>query len=65
MSDDAPRTEINLLDTMERLRAEKFPHIPREVMREVLSLHADASTSSIDLVNKVDALIQKHAPGAN
>ena len=60
----ATRDDINLMDTLDRLRAERFPHIPRDLVREILRLHADTSATPADLVAKVNALVHQHAPGA-
>lgn len=60
-SDDATKVNINVVDTLERLRAEKYPHIPRDLLRELLRLHADIAASPFDLANQIDALVRDHA----
>jgi hypothetical protein len=60
--DDAIRNDMTLMDTLERLRAEKFPHIPRDLVREILRMHADVSASPAKLVSDVDGLLHQHVP---
>ncbi|WP_187387849.1 hypothetical protein [Bradyrhizobium sp.] len=57
MSDDGDRKlrDENLSDVLERIRAEEFPHIDREVVRELLRLHAEPDDD--DLERAVDELI--------
>jgi hypothetical protein len=45
----------SLSDVLERIRAERFPHIDRELVRELLRLHAEPDDD--DLERAVDDLI--------
>lgn len=47
----------SLFDTMERIRAEHFPHIDRELVREILRLHADQAATPQVLARAVDEAI--------
>jgi hypothetical protein len=47
----------SLFDTMERIRAEQFPHIDRELVREILRLHADQAATPQVLARAVDEAI--------
>lgn len=44
-------------DVLERLRAEHYPHIDREAVREILRLHAESATSETELSRAIDELI--------
>lgn len=56
MSDDGDRRlrDESLSDVLERIRAEEFPHLDREVVRELLRLHAEPDD---DIDRAVDDLI--------
>lgn len=51
---EAKGREATLSEVLERIRAEHFPHIDREIVRELLRLHADPID---DLGRRVDELI--------
>ncbi|CAN7384538.1 hypothetical protein LJR016_002265 [Devosia sp. LjRoot16] len=54
-----PETDSETLgDTVERLRAEKFPHLDKALVREILRLHADLTEDSKTLTSKVGAEIR-------
>lgn len=53
---DVRSRDASLSEVLERLRAENFPHIDREIVRELLRLHADPTD---DLVHAVDELISE------
>lgn len=57
MSDNGDRKlrDESLSDVLERIRAEEFPHIDREIVRELLRLHAEPDDD--DLGRAVDDLI--------
>lgn len=52
-----PSREMSLLDTMERIRAERFPHLDRDLVREILRLHADQAAHAQNLSRAVDEAI--------
>lgn len=49
----------SLLDVIERLRADKYPHISRELVRDLLRLHGEPSDSR-DVAREIDELISAH-----
>lgn len=53
------RTET-LADTVERLREEKFPHLDKALVREILRLHGDLSVPTTQLSAQVGAAIRQH-----
>lgn len=57
MSDNGDRKlrDESLSDVLERIRAEEFPNIDREIVRELLRLHAEPDDE--DLGRAVDELI--------
>lgn len=55
-NNDRKFRDASLSDVLERIRAEEFPHIDREVVRELLRLHADPEDDD-DLDRAVDDLI--------
>ena len=56
MPDDQNET---LADTVERLRLEKFPHLDKALVREILRLHGDISQSPNVLASEVAAAIRQ------
>lgn len=57
MSEDQNET---LADTVERVRADKFPHIDKDLVREILRLHGEQEQSSVSRTAELDALIRQH-----
>jgi hypothetical protein len=55
-NDDRNLREESLFDVLERIRAERYPHIDRDLVRELLKLHAEPA-SELDLVRSIDDLI--------
>lgn len=55
-NNDRKLRDASISDVLEKIRAERFPHIDREVVRELLRLHADPEDSD-DLDRAVDELI--------
>ncbi len=53
----SPSREVSLPDTMERIRAERFPHLDRDLVREILALHAESGATLQGLSRKVDEVI--------
>ncbi|MBL8599936.1 MAG: hypothetical protein JNL14_19540 [Devosia sp.] len=47
-----------LSDIVERIRAEKFPHLDRTLVLEILRMHADATTPAATLAVEVDQAIR-------
>jgi HD-GYP domain-containing protein (c-di-GMP phosphodiesterase class II) len=56
---DSGRRDLSLFDTMERIRAEKFPHLDRELVREILRLHADQSATPQSLGRAIDEALAR------
>jgi hypothetical protein len=54
-NDDRRLRDESLSDVLERIRAEEFPNIDREIVRELLRLHAEPDDD--DLARAVDDLI--------
>lgn len=55
-TDDQRLRSDSLADVLERIRAEEFPDIDREIVRELLRLHAEPDDAD-DLARAVDDLI--------
>jgi HD-GYP domain-containing protein (c-di-GMP phosphodiesterase class II) len=55
--DDRKLRDANASDVLERIRAERFPHIDRDLVRELLRLHAEKPASEQDLKRAIDELI--------
>ena len=50
----------SLLETVERLRHEKFPHLDAELIREILRLHADGGASDGELSRGAEQIDERH-----
>lgn len=50
--------DATLSDTVERLRAERFPHLDRQLVLEILRLHADGAAID-NLPRAVDELLSR------
>lgn len=48
-----------LMDTVERLRRDHFPQIDESLVREVLSLHADAAATPAELGRRVEQAVER------
>lgn len=48
-----------LADTVERIREEKFPHLDKALVREILQLHGDMASLDNQLAAKVGAAIRQ------
>jgi hypothetical protein len=48
-----------LLDTLERLRRERYPQLDAALVRELLQLHADAATADAELARGVEQAIAR------
>lgn len=59
MPDTDAASERSLPDALERIRAERFPHLDRDLVREILRLHADIGASPQGLARAVDEAIAK------
>lgn len=61
MSDDAyANRDASVADTIERVRAERFPDIDRDLVLEILRLHADGLVPE-NVARLVDEAIAKRA----
>jgi hypothetical protein len=49
----------SLLDTVERLRKEHFPHLDAGLVREVLRLHSDAAATAVELTRSVEQVVER------
>lgn len=56
--------DASVADTIERVRAESFPDVSRELVLEILRLHADGIVAD-NVTRLVDEAIAKHAAEAN
>ena len=55
----------SLLETVERLRKDKFSHLDTELVRDLLRLHADGSAVDADLAREVERKVERRlAEGA-
>ena len=54
-ANDRKMLDASLSDVLERIRAERFPDIDREIVRELLRLHAEPGDQ--DLKRAIDELI--------
>jgi hypothetical protein len=50
----------SLLDTVERLRRDKFQQLDAGLVREVLQLHSDGAASDGDLTRGVEKALESH-----
>lgn len=63
-NDARTHRDASVADTIERVRSERFSEIPRDLVLEILRLHADG-TASDNLARAVDEAIAKHAAESN
>ncbi len=49
---------MSLIETVERLRLEKFPHLDSALVREILRLHADAGAADAELARGVEKEVE-------
>lgn len=49
----------SLLDTVDQLRRERFPHLNAELVESLLRRHADPSAAESELVRSVELLVEK------
>ena len=50
----------SLLDTVERLRQEKYAHLDASLVRELLRLHSDGAAADGDLTRGVEQAAERH-----
>lgn len=50
----------SLLDTVERLRCEKFDHLDADLVRDILRLHSDGGATDGELVRGVEQAVERH-----
>lgn len=48
-----------LMETVEEIRAKKYPNIPSELVRQLLLRHGNTSASQVDLMRDLEALVTK------
>lgn len=49
----------SLLETVERLRKDKFSHLDAELVRDVLRLHADGAGADADVTREVEQEVEQ------
>lgn len=55
----------SLLDTVERLRREKFPHVEAQLVRDLLRLHADGAVTDGELARNVELTVEQRLSKGN
>lgn len=50
----------SLLDTVERLRKEKFPQLDAALVREILRLHSDAGAIDAELTRGAEQAVERY-----
>lgn len=63
-NDARANRDASVADTIERVRAERFSDIDRELVLEILRLHADGLVAD-NVARSVDEAIAKHAVEMN
>lgn len=48
-----------LLNVVERLRAQQFPHLDADLVREVLRHHSDSGATAGELVRAVEQAVER------
>lgn len=49
----------SLLDTLERLRKERFPQLDAELVRELMRLHAAGQTADAEIARNVEQAVER------
>jgi hypothetical protein len=49
-----------LLETVEQLREQQFPHLSADLVRNVLRIHSSAAAGEVDLVRAVEEAVEQH-----
>lgn len=52
-----PTRDYSLAETLERIRSERYPHLDRDLVLEILRLHADPAATPPNLARAVDEAI--------
>jgi hypothetical protein len=55
----SPEQVQSLLDTVERLRRDKYPHLDAGLVRELLQLHADAGATEGELTRGAEQAVER------
>ncbi len=55
----SPEHVQSLLDTVERLRQDKYPHLDPGLVRELLRLHADAGAAESELARGAEQAVER------
>jgi hypothetical protein len=58
--DEAAARAASLLDTLERIRADRFQHIDANIVRDVLRLHSDPAAAPGDLSRGLEQIIDRY-----
>lgn len=48
----------SLLETVERIRIDRFPHLDAELVRDLLRVHADGSTADADIARETERQVE-------
>jgi hypothetical protein len=60
-ADPKPEGQFHsLLDTIERLRRDRFPQLNADLVRELLRLHSDGAAADGDLTRGAEQAIERH-----
>jgi hypothetical protein len=49
-----------LLETVEQLREQQFPHLSADLVCTVLRIHSSAAAGEVDLVRAVEEVVEQH-----
>lgn len=49
-----------LIETVEKIRAEKYPELPADLIKQMLLRHGDAATSETDQVRDLEKEVDNH-----
>jgi len=52
----------SLLETVERLRREKFPRLDADLVRELLRMHADGGAADAELTRGAEQAVERCLP---
>lgn len=53
----------SLLETVERLRKDKFSHLDAELVRSLLRVHADGAAADADVMRDVESKVEQSIAG--
>lgn len=53
----------SLIETIESLRGERFPHLDARLVEEILRLHADPTSAEAELARNLEQAVERHLHG--